>query len=124
MSTTSMSGMSPVEKHAREMFNQPALVFPDIVRVIGYGRTAVDQYYIVQAPHKGVYWLSAAGGPISLACLKGQDEVTSRDGTEVWDDFVRLDKDLEHNGCPKAETFLVEIREDDNEDLSGNFLID
>ncbi len=108
------SGFAKIEAICRAHFNEPALDFPEVVRLIGYGETAVDRYYILRSPSRGVYWMSAVGSPIFLDQLRGQGQIVAHNG-EVWDDFVRLDLWLTYNRVPKAEAFVRDVRPDDHE---------
>lgn len=105
--------IGPVERECREHFNEPVIHGLGVARLIGYGATAVDQYYILHCPTKGVFWLSAVGGPTMLRGLRGQRAVTSWSG-ENWDDFFRLDTLLQLNGVPKAPSFIRDIRPDED----------
>ena len=85
-----MSEQSILEM-CRQHFNEPIIVGSEVVRLIGYGETAVDCYLICSGmSQRGVFWNSAVGGYIFLDRLKGQGHVKSVEG-EDWDDFFRLD---------------------------------
>lgn len=115
-----MSGCDDVV-HSRELydlalchFNEPMLSMGEVVRLIGYGETAIDCYFIVAKPRSVVAWLTCVGGYTFLDRLKGQGYVKSTSG-EDWDDLYRLDSMLTHGGCPKAETFRLDLQHDDTE---------
>jgi hypothetical protein len=95
-------------------FNKVVLDGWDAVRLIGYGETAVDCYYIYLSPRRGIYWSSAVGGPATLDGLHGQQYILSSEG-EHWDNYTRLDGLLSLNGAPPAEKFLCEININDFE---------
>ena len=107
-------GKQSIREMCEQHFNEPIISNEEIVRLIGYGETAVDCYLICSSMSRGVYWNSAVGGYMFLDRLKGQGHVRSTEG-EDWDDFVRLDNVLELNGAPKIDNFIVEIRLDDYE---------
>ena len=105
-----------IREMCEEHFNEPIICHLEVIRLVGYGETAVDCYLICSSTSReGVFWSSAVGGYIFLDRLKGQGHVKSTEG-EDWDDFVRLDNWLELNGAPKVKDFIVEIRPDDYED--------
>jgi len=93
------------EKH----FNEPVLVDTEVVRLIGYAEDKHDAYLIMKKADGSVYWHSAVGGYIFLDCLKSQGYVISTEG-EPWDDFYRLDCQLEFSSCPKEKEFLIDLR--------------
>lgn len=93
-------------------FNEPMLAHGALVRCIGYGETAVDCYIIAQKLHGEIVWLTCVGGYTFLDRLKGQGYVRSTGG-EDWDDFTRLEGDLQLNGAPKQSQFLLELKHDD-----------
>ena len=97
-------------------FNEPVLDGLKVVRLIGYGETAVDCYWILSPIQGEVYWSSACGGFMPLRSLKEQGIVTAKDG-EKWSDYTRLDSWLELNGAPKVESFILEMRPEDNVSL-------
>lgn len=104
------------EQSIREMceqhFNEPIICNEEVVRLIGYGETAVDCYLICSHMRRGIFWQTAVGGYMFLDRLKGQEYVKSTEG-EDWDDFVRLDNVLERGGAPKVAEFIRENRPDD-----------
>ena len=108
--------MSSVEQWCRDNFNMPVLHGLEVVRCIGYGESAVDQYIIMQCPRLGVFWNSAVGGYTSLLKLKGQGYVRAHNG-EDWDDMTRLDGDLTRSGVPKVAEFVLDLRPDDFEGM-------
>lgn len=95
-------------------FNEPMLAHQEVVRCIGYGETAIDCYIIAKRPRGRVVWLTCVGGYTFLGRLKGQGYVLSTSGEE-WDDLYRLDRSLELNGCPKEESFRLDLKHDDDE---------
>lgn len=105
------------EIHAEVLkhFNEPVLSVRELCRLIGYGETGVDCYYICRKIGDGmIFWHSCVGGMYWLDRLKGQRYIKSTSG-EDWDDFVRLDNVLELNGCPKEKEFLLILNHDDME---------
>ena len=103
-----------VQEMCEQHFNEPVISHLEVVRLIGYGETAVDCYLISSSVSQGVVWLSAVGGCIFLDRLKGQGYIRSTEG-ENWDDFIRLDSWLELNGAPRVKDFIVDLRPDDHE---------
>lgn len=110
--------VSEVERECRARFNQPVLDGFELARLVGYGETAVDRYYILRG-RRGVYWLSAVGGPTWLDRLKGQGAAA---GGEVWDDWTRIENLLALNGVPRADAFVLDLRPDDDERAPGESL--
>jgi hypothetical protein len=108
-----------IHDYCVEHFNEPVIDHLEVVRLVGYGETAVDAYYIYHGTRRGVYWGSAVGGPILLGRLKGQGYVKATNGEE-WDDLVRLDSWLALNGAPRAEKFTLDLRHDDYENQRGD----
>jgi len=105
---------------AISLFNQPALHMFEVIRVIGYGETGFDNYWIVNTPNPSkTVWVSFVCGPIPLTLLKEQDKLISSSG-EVWNDYTRIDNWLELNGCQKEEKFLLVIEHDNMELDFGN----
>lgn len=109
------------EVHLKELydlalthFNEPMICNDEVVRLIGYGETAIDCYYIVKRARGRVFWSTCVGGNTFLDRLKGQGQVVSTTG-ELWDDLYRLDNSLHHRGCTKEDEFLVDLRHDDDE---------
>lgn len=98
-------------------FNKVVLDGWNAVRLIGYGETAIDCYYIYSSPTRGIYWSSAVGSPATLDALHGQDYVFSSSG-EHWDNYTRLDSFLSLNGAPPAPEFICEIKPYDLEGMS------
>lgn len=96
-------------------FNEPVLLHLNVVRLIGYAETAVDCYWIVNEPRKGISWSSCVGGLIYLSTLKEQGVVHADNG-EIWTDYSRIDSWLELNGAPKVQAFVLQVRLDDDED--------
>lgn len=109
-----------IQAMCRDHFNEPIICSSEIVRLIGYGETAIDCYLICSSTKRVIYWNSAVGGYTFLGRLKGQRHVRSADDKD-WDDFVRLDSLLELNGAPKVKDFIVDLRPDDYE---GRILAD
>lgn len=99
-------------------FNKVVLDGWNAVRLIGYGETAVDCYYIYLCPKRGRYWSSAVGGPATLDGLHGQQYVFSN-SDEHWDNYTRLDNILTFNGAAAVDEFVCDIRPDDHECLRG-----
>jgi len=95
-------------------FNEPAIVGFMLCRLIGYGETGIDCYFIFKKPRGEVFWNTCVGGYTWLNQLKGQNYVKSTSG-EDWDDFFRLDNSLALNGCPKEKEFMLVINHDDME---------
>lgn len=103
----------------RAHFNEPILLFPDVVRLIGCGQDDDDAYIIVQGTRHtakkyawaedGIWRSTAVGGYMWLDRLKGQGYVKAHNG-EDWDDLVRLDSWLALNGAPRRDEFLYEDR--------------
>ena len=100
-------------------FNEPVLAGLVVTRLIGYAETAVDCYYILHEPQKGVYWHTAVGGVVFLSCLSGSNafNLTSREQVdeEQVDDLIRLNHWLELAGVPKEAGFQLTLRPDDEE---------
>lgn len=105
-------GLPQVHAFCRRYFNKVVLDGWNAVRLVGYGETAVDCYYIYSAPQRGIYWSTAVGGPATLDALHGQDYVFSNSG-EHWDNYTRLDSYLSLNGAPPVDEFICEIKPDD-----------
>jgi hypothetical protein len=103
-----------VQGFCRRHFNDVVLDGWQAVRLIGYGETAVDCYYVYLCPRRGVYWSSAVGGPATLDGLRDQGYVFSHSG-EHWDNYTRLDSLLALNGAAKVNEFICDIRPDDGE---------
>lgn len=100
-------------------FNEPVLLYLNVVRLIGYAETAVDCYWIVNEPRKGVWWHTCVGGIIYLTSLKEQGVVHALN-TEIWTDYSRIDGDLEMSGVPKARAFVLDLRPEDEEREYGS----
>lgn len=117
MSDTKNSEIGHRQVHAfcQRYFNKVVLDGWNAVRLIGYGETAVDCYYVYSCPHRGVYWSSAVGGPATLDALHGQGYVFSNND-EHWDNYTRLDSLLSLNGAPQVEQFVCDVRPDDFEE--------
>lgn len=103
-----------MEEMCRLHFNEPMISFHEIARCIGYGETALDCYIITRHIGGKIVWNTCVGGYTFLDRLKGQEHVVSTEG-ENWDDFTRLDSSLALNGCPREESFLLDVRLDDFE---------
>lgn len=112
-----------IEAFCREHFNEPVIsASMKVDRLIGYGETAVDAYYITHSMMHGVVWNSAVGPCMTLRALKEQDKVIARDGVhdgDEWNNFTRLDEWLALNGAPRAPAFVLELRHDDFEMTRG-----
>ena len=93
----------------KEHFNEPILIFTEVYRLVGYAEDKHDCYIITKKHNGTIEWNSCVGGCIYLDRLKGQQYVRGITG-EDWDDFFRLDKWLEYNGCPKEKEFLIDLR--------------
>ncbi len=100
-------------------FNEPVIVGIELCRLIGYGETGVDCYFIYRKHNGENFWQSCVGGSHWLNHLKGQNYVKSTSG-EDWDDFYRLDNSLALNGCPKEKEFMLVINHDDMEILNSS----
>lgn len=105
-------------------FNEPILTDYGVVRLIGYGETAVDCYLLCRKTRSDrarklgdVIWHTAVGGYYFLDRLKGQGYVESREG-EDWDDFKRLDDRLGRNGAPKEGQFMVDLQPNELEGMT------
>lgn len=91
---------------ALSLFNQPVIDRLSVVRLIGYGETGFDNYWILKSSNLNeVYWLSCVTEPLSLHLLKEQN----------ISNYKMLDNLLEYNGCPKEKTFILSIKHDDME---------
>lgn len=95
-------------------FNEPVLTGLSVVRLIGYAETAVDCYYILHEPRRGVYWHTAVGGVTLLGPLCGNNAFKLPSGERI-DDIVRLDHELERAGVPREAGFRLVLRPDDEE---------
>lgn len=107
--------MPNLYQEAKEHFNEPILLHLEVVRLIGYAEDGEDCYIIVRSTGKReTFWSSCVGWFIPLRSLKEQGVVIpnhpSYEG-EVWTDYSRIDSWLELNGAPKAEEFLVVLKE-------------
>lgn len=100
---------SAVRLECEVHFNEPALMGTELVRLIGYGETAIDCYYIVRRMDGSMLWHTGVGGVYPLGALRGQ-----RGGGE-WDDLRRIDNDLTRDGAPPEPTMIIDIRPDDEE---------
>jgi hypothetical protein len=114
-----MIGHQKVHDFCVEHFNEPVIFGFEVVRLIGYGETAVDCYYIARHAHGGrLVWHTAVGPCMTLRALKEQDVVIpsapSYEG-EVWNNFKRLDDWLAMNGAPREGKFILDLRPDDHE---------
>ena len=98
-----------IEEEIREHFNEVMLSHGELGRCIGYGEDNMDCYIIVMKERGQVIWNTCVGGYTWLTPLKGANAVRSKYTDEVWDDYTRLDSQLELNGAPKQETFKVVI---------------
>jgi hypothetical protein len=95
------------EKMCRDHFNEPVLLGFEVARLVGYAEDERDSYLIVSYPNPArTVYHTCVGGYHWLDRLRGQHLVISRDG-ERWDDYHRVDNDLERNGAPKVENFMV-----------------
>lgn len=103
----------------RAHFNEPVLHGFDLVRLVGYGETAIDCYVICRRPNpdNDLVWVSCVGGVTFLDRLNEQRVVISTEG-ERWSDYYRLDTLLELNGAPKEAEFILDLRPNDYEGLS------
>lgn len=90
-----------LKQEALNHFNEPVLLGLEVGRLIGYGEDDHDCYWIIKRQDGTIYWHTCVGGYIWLNVLKGQGVAGN------WDDFIRLDNQLEYNGCSKADNFLV-----------------
>ena len=110
-----------MENEIKEMcqihFNEPIICNDKVVRLIGYGETAVDCYLICSSMDQGIFWQTAVGGYMFLDKLKGQGYIRSISGDD-WNDFTRLDSLLSLNGAPRVKDFLVDLRLEDDEIIS------
>ena len=99
---------------AWEHFNEPVIepVHHEVVRLVGWGQDSRDCFNIFDFGAPGLRRVTAVGGFISLKPLKGQNAVTNSRG-ETWDDFVRLEDQLQHRGMMRAEAFILEDRGDE-----------
>ena len=96
----------------KEHFNEPIIISGKLARLIGYSETNIDCYLICSIEGKIIYH-TAVGGYTFLNRLKGQNYVKAHNG-EDWDDFFRLNNELEYNGAPKAPAFIVETDLDEH----------
>lgn len=101
--------MNEVERECREHFNEPVIAAMELARLIGFAERERDLYYIIRSPSRGDYFHTGVGGVIFLSALRGQGEVISHNG-EKWDDFYRLDQDLELNRAPKVSEFIYDSK--------------
>lgn len=109
------------EPHNKELyelaklhFNEPIISFHEVVRLIGYGETAVDCYFITQRMNGEIRWNTCVGGYTFLDRLAGQGRVVpSYDNDGVWDDLFRLDSTLHLNGAERRAEFLLELKHDE-----------
>ncbi len=99
-------------------FNEPAIVGFELCRLIGYGETGVDCYFIFRKSRGEIFWNTCVGGYTWLNHLKEQNYVKSYSG-EDWDDFFRLNNTLALNGCPKEKEFMLVINHNDMENLKS-----
>lgn len=114
-------GHRQVHAFCQRYFNKVVLDGWTAVRLIGYGETAVDCYYICSAAQRGIYWTSAVGGMATLDALHGQGYIFS-DSDEHWDNYTRLDSYLALNGAPPIEQFICDINHDDWEGCDPQML--
>ena len=99
---------------AMKKFNQPILDNLSVVRLIGYGETGFDNYWILKSVDH-VYWISCACSLISLSFLKSQDKSSIDTTSLMYNDYEHLNNLLRYNGCPEEETFLLVIKHNDKE---------
>lgn len=90
-------------------FNEPILMGLTIGRCIGYAEDDEDCYLIVRDRFGVAVRHTFVGGFTYLDCLKGKHIIISKESGEEWDDYYRIDKLLELNGCPKENTFIRKI---------------
>jgi hypothetical protein len=108
-------GRPDIYQECLDHFNEPVIAGLSVARLIGYAETAVDCYYILREPQKGVYWHTAVGGVIFLSCLSGNNAFHHPSEGRV-DDLVRLDKWLEFSGVPKDAGLQLALRPNDEEE--------
>lgn len=110
---------SDIHAFCLEHFNEPVISGGmEVCRLVGYAETAVDCYYVLHSMRRGIMWDSAVGPCMTLRALKEQDKVIARDGVhdgEEWSNFTRLDSWLALNGAPRAETFVLDLRPNEEE---------
>lgn len=106
--------MMSIKEMCKKHFNEPIIVSSEVVRLIGYGETAVDCYLICSSMDRGIFWCTAVGGYTFLDRLKGQGYVKSTTGDD-WDDFYRLNNMLELNGAPKVSSFIIKMDKNNRE---------
>jgi len=103
--------MQKLYDEAKKHFNEPVLVGFDLGRVVGYAEDDEDCYLIVVMPRRGRIKVSFVGGFTFLDCLRGRHEIQSLYTPEIWDDYYRVDRDLELNGAPAEKVFIEEVQE-------------
>lgn len=85
--------MNHLEQMCRDHFNEPMIVRHSKNAESSMGR---------------ITWCTCVGGYAFLDRLKDQDQVISTKG-EHWNDFTRLDSVLALNGCPREESFMLDL---------------
>jgi hypothetical protein len=102
-----------LEQMCRDHFNEPVLIGSQVARLVGYAEDDRDCYLIVNYPSNPnpvrTVWYTCVGGYHWLDRLRGQHLVNAYNG-ERWDDYYRIDKDLELSGAPKVESFILKRR--------------
>jgi len=90
-------------------FNEPLLVGRELVRLVGYAETAIDCYLVVRHCGGKETWHTCVGGYVFLSALKGQGRAGE------WDDCLRLQHELDRNGCPEADEFRIVLEHNNME---------
>ncbi|MBY3158382.1 hypothetical protein HFO56_39475 [Rhizobium laguerreae] len=101
-----------LEQMCRDHFNEPVLLGTEVGRLVGYAEDERDSYLIIHYPNPSepkIVWHTCVGGYHWLDRLRGQHLVIAYNG-ERWDDFYRVDSDLERCGAPKVGSFILERR--------------
>lgn len=95
---------------AKIHFNEPIIVNGLLGRLVGYGEDKYDCYFIIVTNHKGQekFWQTCVGGYIFLDRLKGQNEVVMINNGDIWDDFLRLEREVP----PRYKEFELVINHD------------
>jgi len=90
-----------VESH----FNEPILIWSELMRCIGYAEDDEDCYLIARDKKGNEVWTSLVGGYVYLTALSGSNAVQSNDDLDVtWDDLHRVNMFL---GTPEEKEFIV-----------------
>ena len=97
----------------KQRFNEPILIGLNVCRLIGYAEDSMDCYLIVKSRDR-TFWNTMVGGYTYLDCLKQQGVVTAHNG-EIWNDYTRLDSELEGEGISKETEFQVVINHGEDE---------